>query len=151
MSDNDGVGRTLEPTKMSINKFRRSQVERTAESSTPDQFGQQYNADYDKSKWSGEGPQQTRRNHDRADTDLSHRALHHTLGTGHNQASPGDHYHDGTDSKKIGPLELNPAFNIALPESPSNPKYRAVWTIPLAPSVADLVTLLNRFVNFRQV
>src|SRR5688572_27791704 len=112
MADEEGVGRTLEPTKMRINKF---------ESPSVDQFGQQYNADYDKSKWSGESPQSTRRSHDRADTDLSHRALHHTLGIGHNQASPGDHYHDGTNSKKIGPLQIDPT---------GVTKTRAEWTIP---------------------
>lgn len=142
MTNEEGVGRSLEPAKMSINKFRRSDVQKLTEAATPDQFGQQYNADYDRSKWSGESPQSTRRNHDRADVDLSHRALHHTLGTGHNQASPGDHYHDGTNSKKIGPLEIDPT---------GTAKTRPEWTIPLAPSVSDLVTLLNRFVNFRQV
>jgi hypothetical protein len=142
VSEDNGVGRTLEPTKMRINKFRRSDVTRTSESSTPDQFGQAYNNDYDRSKWSGEGPQQTRRNHDRADTDLSARALHHTLGTGHNQASPGDHDHAGINSKKIGPLEIDPT---------GTNKTRPEWTIPLAPTVGDLVTLLGKFVNFRQV
>lgn len=136
---NEGIGRSLEPTKMNINKFRRSLVE---EPSTPDQFGQAYNPDYDKSKWSGESPQQTRRNHDRADTDLSQRALHHTIGIGRNQASPGDHYHDGTNSKKIGPLEIDPT---------GIDKTRAEWTIPLVPTVGDIVDLLEKFVNFRQV
>lgn len=135
----EGIGRSLEPTKMNINKFRRSNIEDKA---TPDQFGQSYTVDSDKSKWSEESPQKTRRDHDRADVDLSHRALHHTLGIGHNQASPGDHYHDGVNSKKIGPLEIDPT---------GTNKTRAEWTIPLAPTVGDIVTLLNRFVNFRQV
>lgn len=96
----------------------------------PDQFGQQYNADPDKSKWSGESPQDSRRAHSRADTDISSRSLHHTLGTKHNQASPGDHNHDGTSSKLIGA--------------------GSGWTIPISPSVADLVTLLHKFVDFEQ-
>lgn len=142
MNDKGGVGRELRPSGMSINEFKRSQVQRTTESSTPDQFGQQYNADYDQSKWSGESPASSRKSHDRADTDLSPRAIHHTIGTGRNQSSPGNHNHDGTTSLKIGPLEMDPA----------NPgQTRAVWTVPTSPTVADVITLLARFVNFRQV
>lgn len=126
----------LKPTKFAVNKFRRS------DDRMPDQFGQQYSADNDKSKWSGDAPAESRRAHDRADTDLSPRALHHTLGIKHSQASPGDHIHDGVTSKKIGPLEMDP----------SNPgKTRAVWTIPTSPSVADVVNLLKKFIEFRQV
>lgn len=144
MTDDSGVGRELRPTNLEVNKFRRSTVQKqsSGDASTPDQFGQTYNADYDKSKWSGESPQDTRRTHTRADTDLGPRALHHTLGTSRNQASPGDHNHDGTTSKKLGPLEMDPA-NLG--------QTRAVWTIPAAPTVADLVDLLEKFVNFRQV
>lgn len=36
--------------------------------------------------------------HEKADKDGSHNALHHTLGSGRNQASPGDHTHDGGTS-----------------------------------------------------
>lgn len=37
-----------------------------------------------------------------SDADSGQNALHHTLGTGQNQASPGSHIHDGTKSKKLG-------------------------------------------------
>lgn len=40
--------------------------------------------------------------HRKADTDSSKQAAHHTLGSGRNQASPGSHTHDGSDSKLIG-------------------------------------------------
>jgi hypothetical protein len=46
-------------------------------------------------------PDEVARFHDRADTDGSANAAHHTLGTGHNQASPGDHTHNATNSKKL--------------------------------------------------
>jgi hypothetical protein len=36
--------------------------------------------------------------HVNSDTDTSGDALHHTLGPGVNQASPGGHIHDGNDS-----------------------------------------------------
>lgn len=140
----EGVGRELKPAKFDVNKFRRSQVNQSTEETTPDQFGQQYNSDYDRSKWSDNAPEESRKAHTRSDVDLSPRSLHHTLGTKHNQASPGDHDHTGITSKKIGPLEMDP--------TPGNEgETRAEWTIPVAPTVADLVNLLEKFVNFRQV
>jgi len=36
--------------------------------------------------------------HTNADVDQDKEALHHTLGAGPHQASPGSHKHDGTDS-----------------------------------------------------
>ena len=47
----------------------------------------------------GPSPEEINRLHSNSDKDLSQLALHHTLGTGHNQASPGDHIHDGGTSK----------------------------------------------------
>lgn len=67
----------------------------------PDKFGQKYNADDDLSKWSNVSPADVRKLHARADVDLGPRSLHHTLGTSRNQASPGDHTHDGVTSKQI--------------------------------------------------
>lgn len=142
MADNEGTGRELKPTKFDVNKFRRSQINQVSNETTPDQFGQSYNADYDRSKWTDTAPQESRRAHSRSDVDLSPRSLHHTLGIKHNQASPGDHSHDGTTGKKIGPLEMDPV-NLG--------QTQAEWTIPVAPTVADLVSLLSKFVNFRQV
>lgn len=40
--------------------------------------------------------------HSRSDVDASQSAQHHTIGIGHNQASAGDHVHDGSSSRKIG-------------------------------------------------
>lgn len=40
--------------------------------------------------------------HTNADTDGHQQALHHTLGIQHNQGSPGDHNHNGANSKRIG-------------------------------------------------
>jgi hypothetical protein len=69
--------------------------------STTDQFGQVYKVDDDQSKWSAEAPQETRKAHNRADVDVSPRSMHHTLGPRRNQASPGNHTHDGSTSKRI--------------------------------------------------
>lgn len=40
--------------------------------------------------------------HTRSDVDSGPSAMHHSLGIGHNQASPGDHSHDGKSSRKVG-------------------------------------------------
>lgn len=39
--------------------------------------------------------------HKNADTDGSSQSIHHTLGTKRGQASPGDHTHNGGDSKQL--------------------------------------------------
>jgi hypothetical protein len=39
--------------------------------------------------------------HAKSDVDSAIYAQHHTLGSSHNQASPGDHVHDGGISRKI--------------------------------------------------
>lgn len=40
--------------------------------------------------------------HSNSDVDSSTVAQHHTLGIQHNQSAPGDHTHNGKNSKKIG-------------------------------------------------
>jgi hypothetical protein len=40
--------------------------------------------------------------HGNSDSDSAVTALHHTLGIGANQSSPGTHNHNGKNSKKIG-------------------------------------------------
>jgi hypothetical protein len=39
--------------------------------------------------------------HDKSDVDSSSTAQHHTLGIKHDQAAPGDHKHDGRNSKRL--------------------------------------------------
>lgn len=46
-------------------------------------------------------PESTADIHKVADTDSSSTAAHHTLGVQPNQASPGDHIHDGRTSKDL--------------------------------------------------
>jgi hypothetical protein len=45
--------------------------------------------------------EEVNRFHTKADTDSSNLAVHHTLGVKHDQASPGDHKHDGTNSLQL--------------------------------------------------
>lgn len=55
--------------------------------------------------------------HEQVDTDSSKTAIHHTLGTGPNQASPGDHVHDFN-----GPSITNKPFQICTSTTrPSSP------------------------------
>lgn len=58
--------------------------------------------------------------HAKSDRDSSKSAHHHTLGVDANQASPGDHIHDGRTSKRIGagldatfPATANAAYSQA--------------------------------------
>lgn len=70
--------------------------------------------------------------HARSDADTSTTAQHHTLGISHNQASSGDHIHDGISTRKLGTglgLTLTGAKggNVAL---------------------TNLITLLKNFIEF---
>jgi hypothetical protein len=94
-------------------------------------------------------PDESRRAHFKADTDVSARSLHHTLGTGKTQASPGDHIHDGVTSKKLGLLELNPDFDEEEPESETNPKFRPAFKLS-ANNAAGIIELLHTIVEFRE-
>lgn len=50
----------------------------------------------------GLDPRSINQAHANSDKDTSQAAQHHTLGASRNQASPGDHIHDGRQSKKLG-------------------------------------------------
>lgn len=45
---------------------------------------------------------ESNKQHANSDADTSQQALHHTLGQGHTQGCPGDHNHNGKNSKRIG-------------------------------------------------
>ena len=47
-------------------------------------------------------PEEVRAFHTRSDSDSAPTAQHHTLGTKRNQATAGDHIHDGINSRPIG-------------------------------------------------
>lgn len=134
-----GVGRELKPSKFGVNSgsARSNRANRL-----PDQFGQVHSNTKDKTFGNAPSAPEVSHQHSHSDVDSGKQAQHHTLGVGPNQASPGSHNHDGFTSRKIGPLEMDPA----------NPgKTRAVWTIPVSPTMGDIVGLLSKFVEFRQV
>jgi hypothetical protein len=61
------------------------------------------------SNLSGPSPAEVQKAHNNSDVDSGITAQHHTLGIQHNQASPGDHTHNGKSSRRIG-KGLDPAF-----------------------------------------
>ena len=56
----------------------------------------------DEKKPTSPAPREVNQFHQRSDVDSSTNAQHHTLGIKHDQASPGDHNHDGRGSRKLG-------------------------------------------------
>lgn len=46
-------------------------------------------------------PSEVNEFHSRSDVDSGSTAQHHTLGIKHDQASPGDHKHDGSSSRRL--------------------------------------------------
>lgn len=56
---------------------------------------------YDRGSQDIAPPQTVARFHNKSDLDASSDAQHHTLGIKKDQASPGDHKHDGTTSRKL--------------------------------------------------
>ena len=56
----------------------------------------------DEKKAAGPDPREVNIFHSRSDVDSSSTAQHHTIGIKHDQASAGDHSHDGKGSRKVG-------------------------------------------------
>lgn len=63
--------------------------------------GSNYKGQFDRSTSEVTDPQTVAKFHEKSDVDSSQDAQHHTLGTKHDQASSGDHDHNGSNSKKI--------------------------------------------------
>src|SRR5947207_1420888 len=82
---------------------------------SPDQFGQVYDASKDLTDGNAPSPLQSKLDHSASDVDSSPQSQHHTLGTNRAQASYGDHIHDGVTSKKLGAMKMDPAGNVTIP------------------------------------
>lgn len=86
---------------------------------------------------------QVRKLHVRSDVDESPLAQHHTLGILPNQASPGDHIHDGRTSRRLKAIDL----------TTNNVSYTSVWsgtglTFTGTPTVASYI-LFGSLCHFR--
>lgn len=129
------VGKNLEPAKFGIETGQTSV-------NSPDQFGQTYSAQEDSASGNSISPQQSNLDHSSSDSDASPKSQHHTLGTNRNQASPGNHIHDGVTSPKLGPLAINTSGNDTKPA--------LVLTGAKGGNVAltNLIAMLKNFVTF---
>jgi hypothetical protein len=108
----------------------------------PDQFGQVYDAQKDVSSGKVPSAAESNRAHSQSDVDSSPRSQHHTLGKRRNQASPGDHIHDGISSPKLGARQMDPSGNVTIPA--------LVLTGSKGGNVAltNLIAMLKNFVDF---
>lgn len=70
--------------------------------------------------------------HSRSDLDSGQSAQHHTLGIGHNQASAGDHVHDGSSSRRVGQ-----GLNLSISGSKGGNA-----------AVASIITMLKNIIEF---
>lgn len=91
------TGKTLKPSKFAVKKFTE---ERVYPNSSPDDFGQVRSGDKDRSRI-GKPPETSAQDHYHSDLDSGPQSQHHTLGTGRNQSSPGNHIHDGVTSRML--------------------------------------------------
>jgi hypothetical protein len=130
------IGKNLEPSKFGI------ETKKPTPNAGPDEFGQVYNNESDAS--SGPGPTALESNiaHGASDVDSSPRSQHHTLGTGRNQSSPGNHIHDGVTSSKLGPMQINTSGSDLVPS--------LVLTGAKGGNVAltNLIAMLKNVINF---
>lgn len=110
--------------------------------SKPDKFAQVTSNEHDQSSGLVPSAPEINQLHAMDDVDSSVRAHHHTLGTGRNQASPGNHIHDGITSPKLGAMQMDPAGNGTIPAM--------ILTGSKGGNVAlaNLIALLKNFINF---
>lgn len=80
--------------------------------------------------------------HLQSDVDASQNSKHHTLGQGRNQASPGNHIHDGISSPKLGPKTITTSGNTPVPA--------LTLTGSKGGNVAltNLIAMLKNFIDF---
>lgn len=139
MTDNGNVGKALVPTKFGI---KQQNPEEISPVTRPDRFGQVYDNQKDHTDGSGPSNAQSVNDHQSSDVDAHQRSQHHTLGTSRNQASPGNHIHDGITSPKLGLLKMDPAGNVTVPQDTlTGAKGGNV-------ALANLITLLQKYINF---
>lgn len=133
------VGKNLTPTKLTIKPGDSSDV---APVTKPDKFGQVSSAEKDYSGGKIPSSGESTNAHINSDLDSNARAQHHTLGKGRNQASPGNHIHDGITSPKIGALKVNTSGSDLVPAD--------VLTGAKGGNVAlaNLIVLLQKYFNF---
>jgi hypothetical protein len=129
----------LKPTKFGVTPNKPNEIQPVTK---PDRFGQVYDNQKDQSAGDVPSAHEINRSHSQSDVDSSQRSQHHTLGTGRNQASPGNHIHDGITSPKLGPMQMDPAGDNVIPA--------LVLTGAKGGNVAltNLINMLKSVINF---
>lgn len=129
----------LKPTKFGIKSVDEKKLSPTTK---PDQFGQVNSAEKDKSKGDVPSARESIMQHKSSDLDASQKSQHHTLGQGRNQASPGNHIHDGVSSPKLGARAIGTSGNNTVPA--------LTLTGAKGGNVAltNLINMLKNFVEF---
>ena len=128
------LGKNLKPVKFALDK--------SDDKGKPDQFGQVNTAEKDLSIGNAPSAIESINQHKLSDVDSSQRAQHHTLGKQRNQASPGNHIHDGITSPKLGARQMAPGGGTTVPA--------LVLTGAKGGNVAltNLIAMLKNFVDF---
>lgn len=93
----------------------------------------------------GEAPTTTAESHYRSDVDASQTSLHHSLGKGRNQASPGNHVHDGINSPKLGVKQFS---TVVGQEGKIVNSYAISGSRGGNAALASVIALLKNFVDF---
>lgn len=133
------IGKNLEPAKFGITP---GQSLDPSPNTSPDQFGQVYDASQDNTSGNTPSALQSKLDHSSSDVDSSPQSQHHTLGTARTQSAYGDHIHDGVTSKKLGGRVMDPAGNNTIPA--------LTLTGAKGGNVAltNLIALLKNFIDF---
>lgn len=135
----EGVGRNLKPTQFGITPGQNLDPNPV---SKPDKFGQVHQNQSDST--SGDVPSAAQVNiaHRQSDLDSAPHSQHHTLGSSRNQASPGNHIHDGTTSPKIGAMTIGTSGNNPVPA------FTLTGSKGGNVALANLITFLKLHFNF---
>lgn len=134
----EGTGRELKPAKFGITP---GQDLDPSPVTKPDKFGQVNNNQKDVTQ-DVISSNESKRQHFNSDVDSSFQARHHTLGPKRNQASPGNHIHDGITSPKIG--ALTPGSSASSPV----PAFTLTGSKGGNVALTNLITFLKLHFNF---
>lgn len=131
----NNIGKNLEPVQFGLNKSNKANT-------LPDQFGQINSSEKDVTIGSAPSAQESTNLHQQSDVDSSQRAQHHTLGKSRNQASPGNHIHDGITSPKMGAMAIGTSGNNPVPA------FTLTGSKGGNVALANLITFLKLHFNF---
>lgn len=131
----NNIGKNLEPVQFGLDKSDKT-------NKPLDQFGQANSAEKDVTIGNAPSAQESIKQHKLSDVDSGQRAQHHTLGKARNQASPGNHIHDGITSPKMGAMAIGTSGNNPVPA------FTLTGSKGGNVALANLITFLKLHFNF---